>query len=233
MKFKTVLKLITTASLMLSLSLTALGMDSDMNTGGGTSSQANNFVWYKNGAYGARVSLVTETGSTKSTFDMVNSEFGIPTEVYHFSQQNKLTTMKKSSLVPKQGYKKKDTKNRMPLLISGQNEQTNQQSIIEYFTDDTTLQFIASNTGTTIDEIKQGKYSVLVEPILYLKHKQSGAIYAFTATEAGIFDKQSNGVLYKDASLVTHGGLPKGLYLKNPFCGIQPASSGLLSKGKI
>lgn len=82
---------------------------------------------------------------------------------------------------------------------------------------------IAAATGFNYDDLISGSYKILLEPIAYFKY--SGVMFAMTATEAALYNKQVAGGLRSKMVSLTHKNLPLAMFLETPDLGF-PAWGG-------
>lgn len=167
----------------------------NMNGGGGGmgGGTAQN-VWH-NGDDGVRVTVVRASDNTpvSTPFDMTNrNESDV---LYSFIKKSKLTYRSGSDLTPNLGEYTYVTPSRsIPTVITG-NSTNNIAAIKSYFTDKLVVQYIASVVGCDYNDLTDGNYKLLLEPVAYftfLGHK-----WAMTATEAAKYDQMASGGLRK------------------------------------
>ena len=82
---------------------------------------------------------------------------------------------------------------------------------------------IAAATGFSYDDLVSGSYKILLEPMAYFKY--SGVMFAVTATEAALYNKQVAGGLRSKMVSLTHKNLPLAMFLETPDLGF-PAWGG-------
>lgn len=222
--------------------LAAFAAQGDMNQGPGdgtTTTDKKSFWHSQSGAYGARLTAVdaltgaviqgsTVNWSMESPGYYYKGDSGVDSSfAYHFGLASKTDYRNNPALDWKDGeYDYKAPPKDFPEMIEG-----NITKIREYFTDKTTIQFYAANVcgldisanadGTyTLPEnsdaekfynaIKDGTYDILVEPVSYFAYE--GVVYACTATEAALLNKELGSKLFNTIGNHTHITLPNALF---------------------
>jgi hypothetical protein len=82
---------------------------------------------------------------------------------------------------------------------------------------------VADTTGVSYENMLAGQYKILLEPIAYVT--LNGTKYAFTATEAALYDRLSGGSLRSKLPSVAFQNLPLALFLEYSDLGF-PAWTG-------
>ncbi len=175
---------------------------------------------------GVRVTLVnTETNALVTTpIDFANNPRS-PIK-WHFGIGNKLYYINNPKVKPVDGstYKYQKPKYKLPKIVGG-----SLSSIKKYFGDETFLRDFAQLTNFNYDEMISGKYKLMLEPVGYPKIQ--GKIYACSATELAILDKQLNGYIRRSNIMnFSHMNLPLSMFLEKDEFGIKRWAGG--NKGK-
>lgn len=175
---------------------------------------------------GVRVTLVnTETNALVTTpIDFANNPRS-PIK-WHFGIGNKLYYINNPKVKPLDGntYKYQKPKYKLPKIVGG-----SLSSIKKYFGDETFLRDFSQLTNFNYDELISGKYKLMIEPVGYPKIQ--GKIYACSATELAILDKQLNGYIRRSNIMnFSHMNLPLAMYLERDEFGIKRWAGG--DKGK-
>ena len=114
----------------------------------------------------------------------------------------------------------------MPKIIT-ENGNANITAIKQFFCSSASLEKIAQIIGTTYDQMTDGRYKLLLEPIAYFYFH--GYKYAMTATEAALYDQALSGGLRAEMVSLTHQQLPLSMFLEHADLG-YPAFHGNKSR---
>lgn len=216
-------------AMLFSLTVPAFAADPNIDGGGGGMGQGTGQNSWTPGRDGVRITVVRDSDnmpvSTSIDFSNgANSDIAI-----HFQYKSKIGYKNGSTLSPKQnGYISHKPANAMPRIISS-NGSSNIAAIRSYFCREGTIRDIANATGLDYDTLINGKYKILMEPIAYFKY--NSVMFAMTATEAALYNKQvGNGLRSKMVSL-SHKNLPLSMFLETPDLGF-PAWSGSTTKAQ-
>lgn len=209
--------------LTISLAIPALAADSNIDGGGGGMGQGTSQNSWSPGRDGVRITIIRDSDNApvSTPIDFSNGANG--DIQIHFQFRNKIQYRNGAALAPKQnGYASVKPANAMPRIVSS-NGSNNIAAIRSYFCREGTIRDIASATGFSYDDLISGSYKILLEPIAYFKY--SGVMFAMTATEAALYNKQTaNGLRSKMVSL-THKNLPLSMFLETADLGF-PAWGG-------
>ncbi len=226
---KRLLSLLLVCSLVLS-SAAATGGDPNIEGGGGGVGEGGvvgDSAWNP-GDDGVRVSVMR--GNTAvATFDISNI---LRTRTqWCYVKKNKLTYKNNGGTLdpmPGANYRNYVPPADIPLpTIIPDSARNNIEAIRNYFTDERVVHFVADKAGMAYDELINGDYKLLLEPIAYFKY--NGVQYAMTATEAALFDMKVSGDLRYQMGRMTHQNLPFSMFLERADLTIQPwtgATSG-------
>ena len=209
-------------AMLFSLTTTAFAADGNMDGGGGDMGDGTSENSWTPGRDGVRVTIIRDSDNTpvSTSVDFSNGSNG--DVAVHFGRVSKIA-YKSKGLTPHNGnyYSVKPT-NAMPTIISD-NGGNNIAAIRSYFCRSGTINDIADATGFDYNTLINGNYKILVEPIAYFKY--GGVMFAMTATEAALYNRQTgNGLRSKMVSL-SHKNLPLSIFLQTPDLGF-PAWSG-------
>lgn len=187
--------------------------DGNIDSGGGgmNNSGSSNNVWSP-GNDGVRVTVVRASDHAVVTTPIDLTNKAPSAGIYHFGKVSKLQYSGGRGLSPVQGgYTFKNPAQTMPRIISidGRN---NIVAIKSYFTDEQVIRSIADTIGMNFDILIDGDYKLLLEPIAYYKFQ--GVMIATTATEAALYDQQTNGLLKYWMKSLTHKNLPLAMFLE-------------------
>lgn len=100
---------------------------------------------------------------------------------------------------------------KLPTIVGGAGG-NNITAIKTYFTDENIIRNIAADTSISYDDLINGEYKLLLEPIAYFVFQ--GNKYAMTATEAAKYDVLSKHQLYAWMKSLTHQNLPLSMFLE-------------------
>lgn len=185
----------------------------NIDSGGGGMGQGTANNSWAPGRDGVRVTVVRDSDNTPISlpFDFSNGTNG--DVVIHFRYGNKIGYREGNSLAPMQnGYSCIVPTNPMPRIISTGSSPASIAAIRDYFCREGTMRDIALASGIAYEDLIGGDYKVLLEPIAYFLYE--GVMFAMTATEAALYNKQvMNGLRGKMNSL-THKNLPLAMFLE-------------------
>jgi|GEM_PF-6713048 len=144
------------------------------NGGGGLQSGTSSNFWYQTDD-GVRVTIVdSKTGEEKSaSIDYTNKP---PNDIqYHFGKNSKRDYTNGAALSLNTGtYTYKDPAQALPIIVSdGEYYVSNIDEIRSYFTDEQVVKAIASDMGFKFDDLINGDYKLMIEPIVYITPQRS------------------------------------------------------------
>lgn len=192
-------------------------IDSDGDLGHGS----NDNIW--SGGDGVRATIIQDSDNIPVSTPIDFSNQNNNNIFIHFGKVNKISYRSKG-LTPYNGnYHSIKLSNTMPRIISTNNVTANIKMIRNYFCREGTMRAIATATGFNYEDLISGSYKILLEPIAYFKY--NGIMFAMTATEAALYNKQVAGDLRSQMVSLTHKNLPLAMFLEVPDLGF-PAWSG-------
>jgi hypothetical protein len=210
-------------AMLFSLSVPAFAADPNIDGGGGGMNQGTSQNSWTPGRDGVRITIVSDSDNTPVSvpIDLSNGTNG--DMAVHFGKVSKIAYRSGTGLTPHTSsyvcYKPSQS---MPRIISS-NGSSNITAIRNYFCREGTIRDIANATGFDYDTLIGGHYKILLEPIAYFKY--NSVMFAMTATEAALYNKQvGNGLRSKMVSL-SHKNLPLSMFLETPDLGF-PAWGG-------
>ncbi len=199
------------------------GGSGNIDGGGGGMGSGTSSNYWNSGNEGVRVTVVRASDHAVVTTPVDFTNTTPPSNIYHFGKTSKLQYNSGASLQPAQGgYIFKNPGQTMPRIIST-NGTTNIDAIKKYFCSEYVVKRIAEVTGMDYDILIGGDYKILLEPIAYFTFQ--GVKIATTATEAALYDQQTNGLLRSWMKSLTHKNLPLAMFLEVSDLG-YPAWSG-------
>lgn len=195
----------------------------NIDGGGGGMGQGTSQNSWSPGRDGVRITIVRDSDNTPVSTPIDFSNQGNGDIVMHFGNVNKIT-YRSTGLTPHNGnYHSIKPANGIPRIISSGSGNANIEAIRNYFCREGTMRDIAAATGFNYDNLISGSYKILLEPIAYFKY--SGVMFAMTATEAALYNKQVSGGLRSKMVSLTHKNLPLAMFLETPDLGF-PAWGG-------
>lgn len=226
---KRILTLFISLIMLFHLAIPAFAADSNIDGGGGDMGQGTAGNSWTPGRDGVRITIVRDSDNTPMSIPIDFSNGANGDIKIHFQFKNKLDYHSAAGLAPKQnGYASVKPANAMPRIVSSSGS-NNIAAIRSYFCREGTIQDIAAATGFPYEDLIGGNYKILLEPIAYFKY--GGVMFAMTATEAALYNKQTaNGLRRKMVSL-THKNLPLSMFLETPDLGF-PAWGGSTSQAQ-
>lgn len=204
-------------AMLFSLAVPAFAADSNIDGGGGGMNQGTAQNSWTPGRDGVRITVIRDSDNTpiSTPIDFSNGSNG--DMAVHFGKVSKISYRSGSTLTPHTSkYVCYQPSQAMPRIVSS-NGSSNISAIRSYFCREGTIRDIANATGMDYDTLINGKYKILLEPIAYFKY--NSVMFAMTATEAALYNKQvGNGLRSKMVSL-SHKNLPLSMFLETPDLG--------------
>lgn len=183
----------------------------DGGGGGMNNSGSSNNVWSP-GNDGVRVTVVRASDHAVAATPVDFTNIIPPANINHFGKVSKLQYNGGTPLHPVQGgYVSIKPALTMPRIVST-NGTSNIPAIKKYFCSEYVVKRIAEVTGMNYEILIGGDYKILLEPLAYYKFQ--GVMIATTATEAALYDQQTNGLLRYWMKSLTHKNLPLAMFLE-------------------
>lgn len=216
-------------AMLFSLAVPAFAADPNIDGGGGGMGQGTGQNSWTPGRDGVRITVVRDSDNMPVSTSIDFSNGSNSDMAVHFGKVSKISYRSGTGLTPHTSkYVCYQPSNAMPRIVSS-NGSSNIAAIRSYFCREGTIRDIANATGLDYDTLINGKYKILLEPIAYLKY--SSIMFAMTATEAALYNKQvGNGLRSKMVSL-SHKNLPLSMFLETPDLGF-PAWNGSTTKAQ-
>ncbi len=197
----------------------------NLDGGGGSMNQGTSTNFWSPGNDGVRVTVVdAQSGAAVSTpVDFANRSQSA--EMLHFGKVNKIQYRDGASLSLQSGvpYNCRQPAYSMPAIITSNSRPATIEAIKRYFCSEYACMMVADAAGVSYERMLSGEYKILLEPIAYVTF--NGAKYAFTATEAALYDLLSGGSLRSKLPSVAFQNLPLALFLEYSDLGF-PAWGG-------
>ena len=190
------------------------------NGGGGMGNGSSSYFWNPTDD-GVRITIVdAETGERKSSsIDYTNKH---PDNIqFHFGSVSKSDYGSGTSLSLKTGaYQYINPTEPLPTIVSdGEYWYSSIDQIRSYFTDEQVIKRVAAHTGIKFDDLVNGDYKMMIEPLVYVTY--NGVRYAMTATEAALFNQQTGGNVRRYLVDLTHKNLPLAMFLEKDDLGYK------------
>lgn len=191
--------------------------DPNIDNGGGGLKDGSSSNFWNPGNDGVRVTVVdSKTGAVKSaSIDYTNSD---TSDIeFHFGKRCKADYVGGASLtISTSEYVSKAAAQPLPTIISD-GSGASIEEIRSYFTDEQVVKRIAEHTGIEFDDLTNGDYKLMLEPIMYITY--NGIRTAMTATEAALYNMQTGGDLINKMGPLSHKNLPLAMFLEKDDLG--------------
>ena len=191
--------------------------DPNIDNGGGGLKDGSSENFWNPGNDGVRITVVdSETGAVKSaSIDYTNSD---TSDIrFHFEKKCKADYVGGASLtISTNEYVSKAAAQPLPTIISD-GSGANIEAIRSYFTDEQVVKRIAEHTGIEFDDLTNGDYKLMLEPIMYITF--NGIRTAMTATEAALYNMQTGGEMINKMGPLSHKNLPLAMFLEKDDLG--------------
>lgn len=165
--------------------------------GGSLSHGKDGYYWPDVGYDGVRVTVVdAQSGQRVSVpVDYTNVDVGgLSSTICHFGKVCKMDYRNGVGLSPQVGgYVCRKPAAPIPQIISGNSRKASIPAIRQYFCSEAAAVMVANDTGIPFGDIEQGKYKLVIEPIIYLVYQH--LYFAMTTTEAGLYCQMTGGDL--------------------------------------
>lgn len=191
--------------------------DPNIDNGGGGLKDGSSENFWTPGNDGVRVTVVdSENGTPKSaSYDYTNinaSDIGL-----HFGKVSKAEYVGGTGLsATTSAYTFINPTEPLPTIISD-GSGASIEAIRSYFTDEQVVRRIAEHTGIKFDDLTNGDYKLMIEPIMYITF--NGIRTAMTATEAAIYNMQTGGEMINKMGPLSHKNLPLAMFLEKDDLG--------------
>ncbi len=190
----------------------AYAADGNMDGGGGGMEDASKENFWNIGNEGVRVTVVDKNTNSPMLRSLDFTNINYTGKVFHGGGGNKINYKNGKKLSLKvSGYNPISVKSSIPQIISS-NGSSNISAVKEYFCDENTIRYISEKIGFPYEQLINGDYVLMIEPIAYFTY--AGQKFAFTATEAAMFDTMKNGLVRKVLGNLTHKNLPLAMFLE-------------------
>ena len=202
--------------------------DPNIDNGGGNLLDGSQGNFWNPGDDGVRITVVdSETGAVRSvSVDYTNS--GAGNIVFHFGKKCKADYVGGASLSVSTGaYAYKVPGQPLPTIISD-GSGASIEAIRSYFTDEQVVRGISNHVGIKYDELTNGDYKLMIEPVMYITY--NGIRTAMTATEAALYNIQTGGDLRRKFAPLSHKNLPLAMFLEKDDLGYRAWSGSTTSQ---
>ena len=191
--------------------------DPNIDNGGGGLKDGTSENFWNPGNDGVRITVVdSENGTPKSaSYDYTNTNAS--DIALHFGKISKAEYVSGTGLsATTSAYTFINPTEPLPTIISD-GSGANIEAIRSYFTDEQVVKRIAVHTGIDFDDLTNGDYKLMIEPIMYITF--NGIRTAMTATEAALYNIQTSGELINKMGPLSHKNLPLAMFLEKDDLG--------------
>lgn len=191
--------------------------DPNIDNGGGGLKDGSSENFWNPGNDGVRVTIVdAETGAVKSaSIDYTNTNAS--DIALHFGKVSKAEYVGGTALsATTSSYTFINPTEPLPTIISD-GSGASIEEIRSYFTDEQVVKRIAKHTRIEFDDLTNGDYKLMVEPIMYITF--NGIRTAMTATEAALYNMQTGGEMINKMGPLSHKNLPLAMFLEKDDLG--------------
>ena len=191
--------------------------DPNIDNGGGGLKDGSSENFWNPGNDGVRVTIVdAETGAVKSaSIDYTNTNAS--DIALHFGKVSKAEYVGGTALsATTSSYTFINPTEPLPTIISD-GSGASIEEIRSYFTDEQVVKRIAEHTRIEFDDMTNGDYKLMVEPIMYITF--NGIRTAMTATEAALYNMQTGGEMINKMGPLSHKNLPLAMFLEKDDLG--------------
>ncbi len=89
------------------------------------------------------------------------------------------------------------------------------EDVKDYFTNYYVLQFLAGQWNMSKSDLESGKYSIILEPIIYFSYPSIGRIFAATVTEVALWQLNNSHISARFKAAECRGFWPSSMVLEN------------------
>lgn len=191
--------------------------DPNIDNGGGGLKEGSSENFWNPGNDGVRITVVdSESGMPKSaSYDYTNKN--VSDIALHFGKISKAEYVSGAGLsATTSAYTFINPAEPLPTIVSD-GSGASIEEIRSYFTDEQVVRRIAEHTGIKYDKLTSGDYKLMLEPIMYITY--DGVRTAMTATEAALYNMQTDGDLINKFGPLSHKNLPLAMFLEKDDLG--------------
>ena len=191
--------------------------------GGVINGGADGYTWPDVGYDGVRVTLVNAQNGQRASasIDYTNKNVAeLSQNICHFGKVSKIDYRAGAALSPQvSGYYYRNPDKEIPLIISGNSKKADMTRIRQYFCSEAAAMMVANDTGIPFSDIKDGKYKMIIEPVIYLIYQH--LYFAMTTTEAGLYNRVTGGDLGAHFPTVVMKNLALAIFLERDDLGFS------------
>lgn len=196
----------------------------NVNGGGGDLNQGKEgYSWPGVGYDGVRITVVdAESGQCMSRpVDYTNINVSaLSMSIVHFGKASKMDYRNGSALSPQvSNYHYLHPEKPLPQIISGSSQKADIAVIRRYFCSEAAAVMVADDTGVPFDALESGRYKMVIEPVIYLLYQHQ--YFAMTTTEAGLYNRLTNGDIAAHFPTVVMKNHALALFLERADLGFQ------------
>lgn len=191
--------------------------------GGGLNKGKDGYTWPGTGYDGVRVTVVdAENGQRMSVpIDYTNRNVAAMSQnICHFGKVSKIDYRNGGVLSPQvSNYFYRNPEKAIPQIISGNTKKADLTAIRLYFCSEAAAVMVANDTGIPFEDIRDGKYKLVIEPVIYLIYQH--LYFAMTTTEAGLYNRITGGDLGSNFPTVVMKNLALAIFLERDDLGFS------------
>lgn len=228
------MKKITTIVLCIILFISAIPQNvfatgnGNFDGGGGNMGNGTSKNFWNSGNDGVRVTVIRNRDKMPVTTPIDFSNKNQPSTIGHFGKKSKIQYINGAALTPRiNGYVYYKPAQPMPRIIGSSSYSINIEATKKYFCSEYAIRLIAYITGMKYENLINGDYKLLIEPIAYMTFQ--GMYMAMTSHEAALYDEKLGGGLRSKMVSLSHKNLPLALFLQTSDLGF-PAWIGADNK---
>ena len=189
--------------------------------GGSLNHGKDGYYWPDVGYDGVRVTVVNAQNGQRVSVPIDYTNVNVSTlspTICHFGKVSKVDYKNGAGLSPQVGgYVCRKPTVPIPQIISGNSRKASIRAIRQYFCSEAAAMMVAGDTGIPFADIEQGKYKLVIEPVIYLVYQHLH--FAMTATEAGLYNRMTGGDLGAHFPTVVMKNHALALYLEQSDLG--------------
>lgn len=181
--------------------------------GGGNMGNGTSKNFWNSGNDGVRVTVIRNRDKMPVTTPIDFSNKNQPSTIGHFGKKSKIQYINGAALTPRiNGYVYYKPAQPMPRIIGSSSYSINIEATKKYFCSEYAIRLIAYITGMKYENLINGDYKLLIEPIAYMTFQ--GMYMAMTSHEAALYDEKLGGGLRSKMVSLSHKNLPLALFLQ-------------------
>lgn len=196
--------------------------DGNISGGGGHVNQGTEGYNWPTGYEGVRITVVdAASGQQLSTpIDISNFDVSkISESIFNFGKVSKLQYRNGVALNLQGTYHCYQPDKPIPKIISTNSGKADISVIKAYFCSEGVASMVALYTGISESDMLSGKYKLVIEPVIYLWYNH--LFFAMTVTEAGLYNRTTNGDLGSHFPTVVMKNFALSMFLERDDLGFK------------